>query len=452
MKKRSTVNENKNREENSRTTFGLEWYLDKKINNLPAFYRTYRENAWKLFNEMPFPTEKDEPWRRTDITQLLSLKFQRYSANDQTPKSEINVGLLEEITGNYSGRIVIQDNVSEVILDNELEKSGIIFSTLKNALCKYPTIVQKILGKIVFPGDGKFSALTSAFEENGIFLYIPRNINVSLPLNGVIRRTDGNYAQIMHNILWLAEGASVTFINEIKSINDNHEDGFYTGVTEILVEKDANLTFIELQDLSENVWNFTHERAKVLSNGNINWFYGALGSRLSKNFIDVDLVEKGASTQMSGIYFTDNSQHIDLDTQQNHLAPYTKSNLMYKGVLQNEGVAIWQGMIFVGSGAQKTDGYQANRNLILNRNARIESIPGLEILADDVRCTHGATVGKVDEDQIFYLESRGIPENEAVKMIVSGFFEPLLEKIPIDGIRNQVRTIINQKIQSKIVS
>jgi len=449
MKKKSAINENQ--DENARDTFGLEWYLDEKTNNLPAFYRTYREDAWRLFNKIPFPTEKDEPWRRTDITPLLSLKFQRYSANDQFSKNGTNEVFFEEIAGNSSGRVIIQDDVSEMILDNELAKSGVIFTTLINALCEYPTIVQKILGKIVLPGDGKFSALTSAFEENGIFLYVPKNLNIALPLSSVIRKTDGDYAHIMHNIVWLEEGASVIYINEINSIHDNHKDGFYAGVTEILVEKNANLTFIELQDLSENVWNLTHERAKILSNGNINWFCGALGSKLSKNFIDVDLVEKGASTQMSGIYFADNSQHIDLDTQQNHLAPYTESNLMYKGVLQDEGVAIWQGMIFVANGAQKTDGYQANRNLILDRNAKVDSIPGLEILADDVRCTHGATVSKVDDEQIFYLESRGIPEDEAVKIIVSGFLEPLLEKIPIDGIRNQVRTIINKKMQKKIV-
>ena len=175
------------------------------------------------------------------------------------------------------------------------------------------------------------------------------------------------------------------------------------GLIEILVGQEASLKFVELQSWGEHVWNFSHERARVERDGQIDWIFGAIGSHLTKNFSDLDLVGEGSAGRMSGFYFTDHDQHLDHDTQQNHLAPHTTSDLLFKGALLDESRSVWQGMIYVAPGAQKTDGYQANRNLVLSRKARADSIPGLEILADDVRCTHGATVGQIDEDQVFYL-------------------------------------------------
>jgi Fe-S cluster assembly protein SufD len=150
---------------------------------------------------------------------------------------------------------------------------------------------------------------------------------------------------------------------------------------------------------------------------------------------------------MSGFYFSEHDQHLDHDTQQNHLAPNTTSDLLFKGALIHDSRSVWQGMIYVAPGAQKTDGYQANRNLVLSRKARADSIPGLEILADDVRCTHGATVGKIDEEQIFYMMARGIPRPIAERAIVEGFFDPVMQRIPFDGVRQRFQEAISQKMQ-----
>ena len=155
---------------------------------------------------------------------------------------------------------------------------------------------------------------------------------------------------------------------------------------------------------------------------------------------------QGSTGRMSGFYFTDHDQHLDHDTQQNHLAPHTTSDLLFKGALLHESRSVWQGMIYVAPGAQKTDGYQANRNLVLSRKARADSIPGLEILADDVRCTHGATVGKIDQDQVFYLRARGIPKKEAERLIVEGFFDPIMQRIPFEGVRERFQEAIEEKM------
>jgi Fe-S cluster assembly protein SufD len=179
---------------------------------------------------------------------------------------------------------------------------------------------------------------------------------------------------------------------------------------------------------------------------NLEWIFGAVGSHLTKNFSDLDLKGEGATGRMSGFYFSNGDQHLDHDTQQNHLAPHTTSDLLFKGALKGKSRSVWQGMIYVAPGAQKTDGYQANRNLILSEQARADSIPGLEILADDVRCTHGATVGKIDPDLVFYLRSRGIPVEEAERLIVEGFFDPIMQRIPFEGVRNRFQTAIEEKM------
>jgi len=211
------------------------------------------------------------------------------------------------------------------------------------------------------------------------------------------------------------------------------------------VGDNGSLRFVELQSWGRHVWNFSHERVSVGRNGNLDWIFGAIGSRLTKNFSELDLVGEGATGRMSGFYFTDGNQHLDHDTQQNHMAPHTTSDLLFKGALKGHSRSVWQGMIFVAIGAEKTDGYQANRNLILSPNARADSIPGLEILADDVRCTHGATVGTLESEPIFYLKSRGIPEEEAERLLVEGFFDPIMQRVPIESIRARLQQAIHEK-------
>jgi Fe-S cluster assembly protein SufD len=208
----------------------------------------------------------------------------------------------------------------------------------------------------------------------------------------------------------------------------------------------ASLKFVELQSWGKNIWNFTHERIRVERDGSLDWIFGAIGSKVTKNFSELDLAGEGSTGRMSGFYFTDGTQHLDHDTQQNHLAPHTTSDLLFKGALKGKSRSVWQGMIYVAKGAEKTDGYQANRNVILDEGARADSIPGLEILADDVRCTHGATVGKLEEEPLFYLKSRGIPPKDAERLVVEGFFDPIMQRIPYEGVRERFHQAILEKM------
>jgi Fe-S cluster assembly protein SufD len=294
--------------------------------------------------------------------------------------------------------------------------------------------------------EGRFAALSASLSRSGVFLYVPKGVQVEDPLHSVLWAPGEGLAYFSHILVWLEEGASLTYVHEAASPKGVEGQAMHSGIVELHVGDRANLRFVELQSWGENVWNFSHERAKVGRDANIDWIFGALGSHVTKNFSDLDLVGEGATGRMSGFYFTDGEQHLDHDTQQNHLAPHTTSDLLFKGALKDHSRSVWQGMIYVAKGAQKTDGYQANRNLVLSTKARADSIPGLEILADDVRCTHGATVGKIDPEPIFYLRSRGIPYAEAEKVIVEGFFDPIMQRIPFEGVRERFQQAIVDKL------
>ncbi|MCK5429591.1 MAG: Fe-S cluster assembly protein SufD [Anaerolineales bacterium] len=351
------------------------------------------------------------------------------------------------VSDEHSGQIVmLPGNEVRVNINPELTSKGVIFSDLATAQREHPEILKKVLGEVVKPGEGKFAALAGAMAESGVLVYVPRGVEVSQPLHSILWGPGVGFAYFSHILVWLEEGASLTYIHEAASNTEIEGQTLHAGIVELFVGEGANLRFVELQSWGEHVWNFSHERARVSRDANIDWIFGAVGSHLTKNFSDIDLVGQGATGRMSGFYFTDGDQHLDHDTQQNHLAPNTTSDLLFKGALNDQSRSVWQGMIYVAPGAQKTDGYQANRNLTLSRQARADSIPGLEILADDVRCTHGATIGKIDPEHVFYLRSRGIPYDEAERLIVEGFFDPIMQRIPFEGVRARFQDAILEKM------
>ena len=408
---------------------------------------SYRASAWSAFKKNLLPDTSLEAWRRTDIHTLPADKF-KFAAegafNDLPPVRE---DLLRPLTSDqHGGQIVLVPGGSRIELDEKLAKMGVIFTDLKTAEEKHPDLLAKMLGKTVNVEEGKFSALAGAFAQNGVVLYVPKNVTVDEPLHSVLWGPGTDIAHVSHILVLVEEGASVTYVHEAASPDLKGANSMHAGIVEIQVMQGASLKFVELQSWGRHVWNFSHERARVERSGNLDWIFGAIGSRLTKNFTELDLAGEGAQGRMSGFYFTDGDQHLDHDTQQNHLVPHTTSDLLFKGALMGKSRSVWQGMVYVAPGAQKTDGYQANRNLVLSDAARADSIPGLEILADDVRCTHGATVGKLEAEPLFYLKSRGIPHAEAEKIVVEGFFDPIFQRIPFEGVRERFQQYIADKM------
>jgi Fe-S cluster assembly protein SufD len=272
-------------------------------------------------------------------------------------------------------------------------------------------------------------------------------VELAAPLHSLLWGPGDRLAYFSHLVVVVGDGASLTYIHESASPTVAGGQTLHAGTVEIVVGDRASLRFVSLQSWGTHVWNFTHERIRMGRDSNLDWIFGGMGTNLTKSFLDLDLAGEGANGRMSGFYFTRGTQHLDLDTQQNHLVPNTTSDLLYKGALTDRSRVVWQGMIFVAPGAQKTDGFQANRNIVLGAHARADSIPGLEIQADDVRCTHGATVGKIDPELLFYLRSRGVPDASARRLVVEGFFQPVMERIPYEGVRDRFHQLILERME-----
>ncbi len=411
--------------------------------------KEYREQAWELFERLPMPSLEDEAWRRTDLRPMPAETFRLPSSEAYLDLAPVPEELLRPLVAErHAAQIVLLPGGIRVEADEALSKQGVIFTDLQTAEARYPELVRRIAGQVVRPEEGKFAAMAAALAQSGILLYVPKGVRLEQPLHSVLWGPGNGLAYFSHILVLVDEGAEVTYVHEAASPTEN-ADSLHVGLVEILLEQNAHLRFVELQSWGRHVWNFSHERVQVGRDATIDWIFGAVGSKLTKNFSELDLVGEGATGRMSGFYFTNDHQHLDHDTQQNHLAPHTTSDLLFKGALKGKSRSVWQGMIYVAPGAQKTDGYQANRNLVLSDEARADSIPGLEICADDVRCTHGATVGKLEEEPLFYLRSRGIPRTEAEKLLVEGFFDPIMQRIPFEGVRERFQKAIEEKLASE---
>ncbi len=422
----------------------------------PEWVREWRLLAWRFYEEIPFPTMSDEPWRRTSLRGLnleRVLPWRVHPPAVATALSELPARLAQYLATpeETAGLLVETDGYPRFrTLRDDLAARGVIFTDMDTAAREHADLVRPYFMTEAVPIDAnKFSALHAAFWQGGAFLYVPRNVKVDLPLQAVIAGESAGVGNFAHTLIVVEEGAEVTYVEDRVSLTAG-DGGFHSGVVEIYVKPGGRLTYINLQDWARDVWNFSTQRALLDRDSCLLWIAGNLGSRLTKTFARLELRGPGASSEMLGLLFADGTQHIDLDTYQNHVAPYCTSDLLYKGVLKDRARTVWRGMIWAHKDAQKTNAYQKNDNLILSDSARADSIPGLEIEANDLRCTHGATAGKIDPDHLFYLMSRGLSRKQAEHTIVEGFFEPLLARVPVESIRGRLERAIVEKLGDEV--
>ena len=410
----------------------------------PAWLLERRVRAWEAFERLPFPSTTDEAWRRTDLRPMPRHSFALGAASSPEVESE----LLKPLAGEAHGALLCLTPGLEPRREGgkDLARRDVIFTDWASAIRDHAPQLERALGQAVADDESSFTALAAALAVDGVVVYVPAGVHVAQPLHSVFWAPGADRAFFSRVLVVVEDGASVTFVHETASPSEPGGHALHAGIVELVLGAGAHLTFVELQTWGDHVWNITHERAIVGRDGRLDWIFGAVGSRLTKNFSELNLAGQGAEGRMSGFYLADGMQHLDHDTQQNHLAPHTTSDLLYKGALVGRSRSVWQGMIYVAPGAQKADGYQANRNLMLSPQARADSIPGLEILADDVRCTHGATVGQLEEEAIYYLMSRGLPRPEAERIMVDGFFAPIMDRIPFDGVRARFGRMIDDKL------
>jgi len=344
--------------------------------------------------------------------------------------------------------IFVDGRVVHYEMDDAVKAQGVIFTDLLTACRDYPDQVrEQLMTRAVKPGDGKFAALHAALWTHGMFLYVPRGKAIELPFHVVMYNTQDG-ATLGHTLVVLAENAQATILVDYVS-KEGEAQSLYVGATELLVGPSANLRYVSLQDWNRQTFEFSHQRARVDRDANLDWIVGNMGGSLIKQFIEVELDGYAATARVSGMFFADQDQLFDQDTQQNHNAPLTTSDLLFKGAAKDNARTVWQGMIKSLPKMQKIDGFQASRNLVLSDNARMDGIPGLEIEADDVRCTHAATFGALEEEPVFYLMSRGVPRDEAELTVIEGFFEELLDRIPFERVRDRLRASLDAKITGR---
>lgn len=444
-----------------------------RANGEPDWMLARRFEAWHVYEETPFPAANDELWRRTSLNDLkleAAVPFQ--AADAAWSPSQLPTEFQGLADNQDAAGVLITHNggASLAQLKEKYQKRGVILCDMNTALREYPELVREYFmtravtlaenryarhldaqgivehhGYSDTIGDLKFASLHGAFWNGGTFLYVPKNVVIDEPLNALAFYDAPHVAIFSHSLIVLEEGASAKLIEDFGS-TENETQRFGTRAVELILKPHATLQYFNLQDWAHNVWDFSSQTALLSENTNLTWLAGMLGSAVTKAFLDSRIEGAGAEVRMLGFFFGDAQQHFDQHTFQNHIVGQGKSDLLYKGALKDNAYSAFRGLIRINPGAQRSDAYQQNRNLLLSGHAHADSIPELEIEANDVRCTHGATVGPLEEEAVFYLMARGIPRPEAERLITEGFFDELIAKIPLEVVQERLFSVIRQKI------
>ncbi len=347
------------------------------------------------------------------------------------------------------------EDAAEHVLDLDLEAAvrvsadeavseGPVVLPLSVAAERHPDIVERYLGTVV-RRRSRLTIENDALWSEGSFVYVPRGVHVEAPI--VLSTVHEQAGSALHHraLVVLEEGAQAEVWHQSLSA-DGEADGVVNGITELVVGQNARLRFVDAQALSEKTWVFGAQRAVVERDGSLDWITLGFGSGNGKVFLETKLAGPGAHAAVTGAYATRGRQHLDFDTLQEHAAPDTTSDLAFRGILDGRSSTVWRGMIQVDEGAQRTDAFQESRNLLLSKKAHADSIPGLEILANDVRCTHAAAIAQIDPEQLFYLRSHGLPEGDAHRLVVEGFLEAIAGRFEEGAVRNAVAAAIERRL------
>jgi Fe-S cluster assembly protein SufD len=415
----------------------------------PGWLVDRRREAFARFQAFAWPSARDEEWRRTDIRGLKLDAFAPPAFGEAADEARAPIDdLWRSLSAHYATGIV-HANGALARGPDPARLGGAVLVDLSRAARDYPELVGRyLLTKAVTPADDIFAALHAAFWTSGTLLYIPRGVAVEAPLFSLICLAGDGRVDLSHTLVVLEEGAEATLVRETASRARRQVPGLHVGALEVFVADGARMRLVNIQNWDDSTWHFSRERALVGRDASLQWTVGGLGARLAKVNQEVALTGRGASAQVNGVMFTTGRQHLAYFTRQDHAAPHTTSDLLYKAGLKDRSRIVWKGMIRVEKDAQRTDAYQKNDNLVLSESARADSIPGLEIEANDVRCTHGATAGRVDDEMIFYAQARGIKRAEAIRLIVEGFFANVYDRITIEPVRETLRQAVAAKLAS----
>lgn len=418
----------------------------------PDWLRERRLAAWDVYVRIPLPSTKLEEWRYTDIKRVLQLEALELAQPrgmslrpDQLP-ALVRQAMEEDRAG--AGRLVQVDaDVVHVELDPKLAAEGVLLCDLGTAARAHEEIVERHLATDALPAErGKFMALNAALWTGGTFLYVPAGVHVDLPVR-VTRWISSAGTAVLPRTLIVAEaGSHVNYVEETLS-EDFAGQVLSCDAVEVYAGEGAQVQYVAVQRLGRGAVHISSQRTLAQRDAKLDTLVANLGASLARLDLNAVLLGPGARSEMLGLYFGDDHQHFDHNTRQDHVAPAAWSDLLYKGALDDHATAAFRGLLKVHPGAQQTDAYQTNRNLLLSEQAKANSLPNLEIGADDVKCSHAATVGHLEEETLFYLLSRGIPREIAQRLVVLGFLGEVLGRLPLPGVVEKLTAKIEEKVR-----
>lgn len=431
----------------------------------PAWLTEARRSALEVYHSRNVPTRRVEAWKYTNLRKFKPENF--------APARPVEaVSSLDALPEKVRGRLSSSDAAGRIVLSGpsvvykevpeELTSRGVVFTDLRSALETHGDLVRKYLYSVVpaaYPeptqqkierhehiphkDEDKFTALNAALWDNGIFVYVPRNVELELPLGGFKYLGEDGAFVASRTLVVVEENAKLTYIDEQDS-PDVRSASF--GAVELFLGRGAQLRYVSVQNWGRGFTHVQRISSRLDRDATLNSLYVTMGGSLSRTEVQSALDGQGSNSEMLALYFADGTQHFDHYTLQHHIKDHAGSDLLFKGVVSDTARSVFSGMIKVELGAQKTDAYQKNRTLLLSDEARSDSIPQLEINANDVRCSHGSTTGPVDQQQLFYLRSRGIPKPIAEKMLVTAFLEDVLNRVPLKNVVSYIEGIIADKV------
>ena len=406
----------------------------------PSWLADRRSRAASLAASLDLPQYKGNPgWEFTDISALDLDAYAPAGAGDAAA-AERAEALFQGLDEAY---VLTQVDATTVAVPDDLP-DGVTVTSLERAAVEHPELVERHLGTIV-SGEDAFVARNEAAFAGGAFVHVGRGVRLERPILLTAVQGGERSALSWRTLIIVDDGAQAEVWEQYLS-SDPEREGLFNTVVELVVGQNARLRFVCGQALSERSWIFGTQRAEVARDGALDWVALGFGSARGKVRMETKLAGPGAEGKVTGAYASHGRQHVDFDTTQEHAAPHTTSDLAFRGVLQGRSEAVWRGNIIVDPGAQQTDAFQESRNLLLSKRAHADAIPGLEIQANDVRCTHAAAIAQIDPEQLFYLRSRGLREDVAKRLVIEGFLAALVERFEQGPVRERLAAALERRL------
>jgi Fe-S cluster assembly protein SufD len=414
----------------------------------PSFLEERRKAALEVFEREPVPT-----WRRSGFwtTSLRNLRLDELEPRHYDPVQsfeELPGVVVDALNGEELSGLIVQRGASTVFtqIDPSLTDDGVILTSLERAVEEHPELVEQWYMKRLSEDEGKFPAASAAFWTGGAFLYVPKNVQIENPIQVVYVIDEPGTAQYAHT-LGVVEEFGEAYIREYYLAPDFDGQALHAGGFELYCRPGSQVKLAHFQDWgSGEVYDISTKRVEIARDAHCGWVPIHLGGHLTKQTLDIITSEKGSDMRHNGLYFTEGTEHLDLFTTDLHEQGNTTGDTVWKGALTGESRASYEGLIHIIEGAQQTNTYLQTHSMLLSPKAKADAIPSLIVKTDDVSASHGGTVGEVDEEQVFYMMTRGIPRHEAIRILVEGYFEPVIGKLEDEPLEALVRQRIAGKI------